>query len=55
MYIVIDKDGNYWGPFQTGMEAGRWADEKWPGGELRDDEDHGAAGWLVAALRPPSQ
>lgn len=36
--IIIDKDGNPWGPFDSSVAAATWANEKWP--DQEQDEDH---------------
>lgn len=49
-YILIDRDGNPWGPFEEATNAVEWAQKKWP------DQDHGPkdVGWRVLALRHPN-
>jgi hypothetical protein len=48
--IVLDKDGNPWGPFDGIVAAGEWAHVKWPYAEQDPDE---VAGWNVVVLRHP--
>ncbi len=50
--IVIDRDGNPWGPFEAHLEAVEWAEKKWPG-EGADAADPALQGWEVVALRSP--
>ena len=54
-WIVIDKDGNLWGPFEGGTTGSatmmEFVKRKWPDQE-QDTEDTGK-GWNVRALRSP--
>jgi hypothetical protein len=45
--IIMDEDGNAWGPFDGIVAAAEWAGKKWP--HLKDSEDS----WTVCALRKP--
>jgi hypothetical protein len=49
--IIIDHHGNHWGPFESGVDAAKFAAAKWP--EQDQADDNGAAGWKLAALWPP--
>jgi hypothetical protein len=56
MHIVIDKEGNPIGLFNTATEAAQWAAKTWPT-EEQDQEYPGVLmrgdGWEVIALRAP--
>lgn len=49
-YILRDRDGNPWGPFDSAVEVAAWAKTKWPD----QDEGEPRVGWRVLALRNPS-
>lgn len=51
MHIVIDQNGNPWGPFEMPEQAWHWAEKKWPGDGPLDE----AGGWDVVALRSPDE
>lgn len=44
LWIVLDKNGNPWGPFDSTAAAGEFAVGKW-----------GADQWTVVALRHPDE
>jgi hypothetical protein len=52
MYVVKDKDGNLYGPFENARHAAGWAVSKWPG-QIQDERTapH-REGWSVVAIRP---
>jgi hypothetical protein len=53
MYVVMDKDGNPWGPFDDPSKATLWAAREWPDEPMHDERypPH-REGWVVVALRP---
>lgn len=46
--VVIDRDGNPWGPFSDSAVAAMWAMGKWP-----DQEQDTEGGWDIVAVLPP--
>jgi hypothetical protein len=52
-WIVTDKNGNPWGPFETTEAINAFVKRKWPNQE-QDPEHHGE-GWDVRLLRSPEE
>jgi hypothetical protein len=52
MYVVMDEDGNLWGPFEGGELAFDWAEGKWPGQTIDDRQPPHRDGWSIVAIRP---
>lgn len=50
-YVVFDKSGNPWGPFDDAKAAHDWAEKKWPGMDAADTAD----GWVVVLLNKPDE
>jgi hypothetical protein len=49
--IVIDMDGDGWGPFESVEAAVAWAGRKWP--DQQQDEQRQGGGWYVSTLAAP--
>lgn len=48
LWIVLDKNGNPWGPFETTIDANKFGNLKWrPTGAFLD--------WRIVALRHPDE
>lgn len=52
-WIVRDRNGNAWGPFEKTNEPGEWARRKWP--DQEQDERREGKGWDIEALRDPNE
>lgn len=54
-YLLMDADGNPWGPFDSARGATEWAAKKWPDQKESIGDEHGnfGEGWSVYALRHP--
>lgn len=52
MYVVMDKDGNLWGPFDGAISADYWATKKWPRQPHYDERPAPREGWSIVAIRP---
>jgi hypothetical protein len=52
MYLVMDKDGNPWGPFEKSGDAAWWAHQKWPGAMDDPRSPPDKEGWSIVAIRP---
>jgi hypothetical protein len=51
--IVIDKDGNPWGPFDTPEALAAFAKRKWPDQDERPEGAPQSEGWRAMTLRAP--
>jgi hypothetical protein len=49
LHIILDPDGNPWGPFNDATKAWDWAEAKWPGRDITRED----GGWDLVALRWP--
>ena len=47
-YVILDTDGELWGPFDTHKEAVTWARQHWPDEDPEPDVD-----WYVQYILPP--
>jgi hypothetical protein len=52
-FIVTDKNGNPYGPFNDATEAARWAAKKWP--DQEQDSDRTGKGWDITMRRSPNE
>jgi hypothetical protein len=52
MYVVVDKDGNPWGPFRDGQGAFEWAVGQWPEQTIDTRHPPHRDGWSIVAIRP---
>jgi hypothetical protein len=52
MFVVMDKDGNLWGPFENGTLAWNWAYELWPTQHQDERYPPHRKGWSIVAIRP---
>jgi hypothetical protein len=54
MFVVLDRAGIPWGPFDDAAKAGAWAHKKWPEQPANDARSvpH-REGWNVSAVRHP--
>jgi hypothetical protein len=49
--ILIDKDGGFWGPFESLKGLVTFAMREWP--NQTQDQDRTGKGWDIVALRSP--
>lgn len=52
-FVVLDKHGMPWGPFDDATEAAQWAKRKWP--DQEQDERRMGDGWDIAVLHSPDE
>lgn len=58
LHIIIDNHSNPWGPFESAIEAAKWATKKWPDQEQEAFVIGSAVkhlGWDLWALRSPDE
>lgn len=56
-YVLMNADGNPWGPFDKATAAAEWATNKWPeqSEAVGDERGNLSEGWTVWTLRHPDE